>query len=607
MNCRFTSVVIGFLIFSFPSSFAADKPWIEVDSPHFRIFSNGTPNDARHVAHEFEQLRYVFATQFPDFRLESGAPLMVFAARDEDTARSLEPNVWKLKGVKPAGIFHHGWEKEYVLVRLDSWGEGAREIVYHEYTHSILRLNSRWLPTWLDEGMAEYYAYTRFQEHLIYLGAPSERVGILRAKTLYPVENLIGDLSQYRNDPDEAQIFYAESWALVHFLTFSPGMQNGARLNQFYRALQQGTPQKKAFEDTFGSFKTIDASLGDYVRNYSFHAYRLPNPPKIEDKDFTVRTLTLAETDAELAGYHLWTRDFDGARPLVQQALKSDPKLGLAHEDSGILQFSEAHDVEALTEFSRAADLDGNLYLSVFAKTMLSQTVNSENRADQDSVRAALQQVLNTNPQFAAAWVEMARVDMRENDIDGALAASRKAEQLEPSRAGYHLQSGQILLRMRKGGDSAAFAKFVADRWTGPDHNEAVELWNAVPAEQRPEGESLDPIVPKDSQSVTGTVQSVECSGGPENLKLVLAHDNQLLTFRRKGAMITGFSDTLWYGADHFNVCHHVEGKRAIVHYHPAADASYAGDLAEVEIRDDLPAAFKNAAEAKEEAGKSNN
>lgn len=595
MNWRLIFPLIGLLLLSAAEAVAGDKPWLEVNSPHFRVLTNGSAADARHVAHEFEQLRYVFASQFPNFRLESGAPLLVFAARDEETAKALEPQVWKLKGaVKPAGVFHHGWEKQYVMVRLDAWGEGAREVVYHEYAHSILHINSRWLPTWLDEGMAEFYAYTRFQEHEIYVGAPSERARILVAKRPYPVENLIADLSPYKNDPDEAQMFYAESWALVHFLTFAPGMENGKRLNQFFRALQQGTEQKKAFQETFGNFKAVDDGLADYTRHFTFAAARLPNPPKIEEKGFTSRTLSVAETEAELAGYHLATRDQEDARILVEQALKSDPKLGLAHEEMGFLHFADGDDAAALSEFSQACMLDPSLYLSLFAKAMLSPSATAESPADQATFQAALLQVLHLNPQFAPAYVQLARVDLRKNDTANALAASRKAEQLEPSRAGYHLQSGHILLRMGKDDDAAAFAKFVADRWGGPDHDEAVELWNDVPAEQRPPGESLAEMIPKETQTVSGVVRSVECSRGPENLKLILVHDDHALTFHRKGGFINGFSDTLWYGADHYDICHHLEGKRAIVRYHPVADTSYAGDLAEVEIRDDLPSPLKN-------------
>lgn len=601
MNCRLIFPLIGLLLLSAAAeALAGDKPWLEVNSPHFRVLTNGSAADARHVAHEFEQLRYVFASQFPNFRLESGAPLLVFAARDEETAKALEPQVWKLKGTaKPAGVFHHGWEKQYLMVRLDAWGQGAREVVYHEYAHSILHINSRWLPTWLDEGMAEFYAYTRFQEHGIYVGAPSERSRILVAKRPYPVENLIADLSPYKNDPDEAQMFYAESWALVHFLTFGPGMENGKRLNQFFRALQQGTEQKKAFQETFGNFKAVDDGLADYTRHFTFAAVRLPNPPKIEEKEFTSHTLSVAETEAELAGYHLGTRDQEDARILIEQALKSDPKLGLAHEEMGFLHFANGDDAAALSEFSRACVLDHSLYLSLFAKAMLSPAATSESPTDQATFQAALLQVLNLNPQFAPAYVQLARVYLRKNDTVNALAASRKAEELEPSRAGYHVQSGHILLRMGKDDDAAAFAKFVADRWSGPDHDEAVELWNDVPADQRPPGESLTEMIPKETQTVSGVVQSVECSRGPENLALVLVHDDHALTFHRKGSFINGFSDTLWYGADHYDICHHLEGKRAIVRYHPVNDTSYAGDLAEVEIRDDLPSPVKNAMDSR--------
>jgi len=35
--------------------------------------------------------------------------------------------------------------------------------------------------------------------------------------------------------------------------------------------------------------------------------------------------------------------------------------------------------------------------------------------------------------------------------------------------------------------------------------------------------------------------------------------------------------------------CHHIEGLQAIVHYHAPTDASYAGDIVELELRNDLP------------------
>ena len=117
MNRRLILLVIGFLLLSAAEALAGDKPWLEVNSPHFRVLTNGSAADARHVAHEFEQLRYVFASQFPNFRLESGAPLLVFAARDEETAKyfinaSAEQVVTRRSVQKERGFFGFGKYEE---------------------------------------------------------------------------------------------------------------------------------------------------------------------------------------------------------------------------------------------------------------------------------------------------------------------------------------------------------------------------------------------------------------------------------------------------------------------------------------------------------------
>jgi hypothetical protein len=579
---------------------ANQKPWIEVRSPHFRVLTNGSQHDGRQVAKEFEQMRYVFADRHPDFRLEGGAPLLVFAALDEPTAKSLEPSMWKAKGAKPAGIFHHGWEKEYALIRLDA-GEGAKQVVYHEYTHSILHLNLHWLPVWLDEGMANFYGYTRFQEHKIYVGAPPATYRSMPGGSLIPVETLIGvDYSSpYYHNEDKVYQFYAESWALVHLLMFGPGMDHGKRLNQFSSLLQQGMEQKKAFQQVFGDFKAMDRALDLYLSKFTFQTGVLPDPPQIDEKIFDTRTMSLAETEAELGGFHLWTHDLTNARPLVEAALKDDPKLGLAHEEMGFLNFSEGKDAEALNQFAQACSLDATLALSLFAKTMMSPVVNSDAAADQEALHDTLAKVLALNPQFGPAYVQLARLSLRKNDLKTAFGLSRKAEQLEPTRAGYHVQSGQILLRMGKGTEAAGFARFVAQRWPGADHDEAVELWNAIPADQRPAGDIPVVTLAKDVRTAEGKVQSVSCPAPEKGIVFTIDQGGQSLTFHSKGGYAAGFSDTLWYGEDHFSLCHHLEGLRAVIRFRDPSDATYAGDVTEVEIREDLPEPRKAEADLK--------
>ena len=96
---------------------AGEKPWIEVKSPHFRVLTDSGAGDAKLVAREFEDFRALMAQRYPNFRLESGAPLAIFAAKDEETAKALLPNVWKIKGEKYSGYYSHSWEKQFAMVR----------------------------------------------------------------------------------------------------------------------------------------------------------------------------------------------------------------------------------------------------------------------------------------------------------------------------------------------------------------------------------------------------------------------------------------------------------------------------------------------------------
>ena len=585
-------------------AYAKEKPWVEVRSPHFRVLTDGSDGQARRVAREFEQMRAVFATAFPSMGLESGAPLLVLAPRDESSLKALLPELWKRKGAKPAGLFEHGWEKEYAVVRLDEMAPDAYAVVYHEYVHSLLHLNFRWLPVWLDEGFAELYGYSRFEQRRILVGAPSERLPWVQSHPLIPIDTIleVNQDSPYYRDEDKVQMFYGEAWALTHFLIFGPGMEGGKRFNQFFRLVQQGDEQKKAFHQVFGDPATLQFALNQYVHKFAMTVWVMNNPPHTEEKDFAARTLTVAETEAELASFHLFSHDPAAARGPASQALADDPKLGLAHEDAGFLAFSEGKDEEASREFAQAYELDPKLYLSYFYRLMLSPAARGDGTADRDAMEDGLVKTLAVNPEFAPAYVELARLYVRRGDPTRALAQARKAEQLEPMRAGYHLLSGQILLRMGRGAEAAGFAKEVADRWSGPDHNEAVELWNSIPAEQRPPGEAPRETGPAGSQAAQGRVVSVACGPPEQGLTLVLEHDGQPLRFHAQGSWLAGFSDTLWYGEDHFSLCHHLEGLRAIVHYRPASDKSYTGELMEVEVRDDLPPA--KPAKSEEETAK---
>ena len=74
---KFIALICALALLRASSSFAGDKPFTEVRSPNFRVLTNGNEHDARRIALEFEQMRAVFAIEFPKMRLSTGAPLLI--------------------------------------------------------------------------------------------------------------------------------------------------------------------------------------------------------------------------------------------------------------------------------------------------------------------------------------------------------------------------------------------------------------------------------------------------------------------------------------------------------------------------------------------------
>lgn len=577
---------------------AQDKPWLEVRSPHFRVISNGSDHDARHVARAFEQMRAVFASQFPGFALEAPAQFLVLAARDEETMKMLLPQMFKAHvGSQVGGLFEKGWEREYAVVRLDIVTSDRRNpdtyaTIYHEYTHTLLHANFRWLPLWLDEGLAEFYAYTRFEGDKMYIGAPSKshRLESLDARVPTPLRTFITTRSSISPDEGDSQLFYAQAWALTHFLTFGPGMQQGDKLKQFFNLLQRGVAQIKAFEQIFGNIEEVDKAYRNYINRIAFPTGVVPYAEKVEEWDYSGRALSLAQTLAELAAFQIEFRNFELVRGLAEAALKTDPKIGLAHEDMGYVEFNEGKDEDALREFSQAVDLDAKLYLSLFAQTMMSPMSRSNVPADQNLFKEALLKVVAIDPRFAPAYVEMAKLDLARGEAEAALQMAQKAEGLEPFRSGYRVMTGQILLRTGHPTEASARAAYVAERWGGPDHDEAMELWNSIPAEKRVSESPGGRPGPNDVLVAEGIVKSVSCKD--RAFTATLESEGKTLTFHSQGFPV-GYSDTLWVGRDHFTPCFHVDGLRAVARYKVSADKSYAGDLVNVGFRDNLSSAVK--------------
>jgi tetratricopeptide (TPR) repeat protein len=571
----------------------ADQTWTEVRSPNFRVITDGSGKDARTVANEFERMRHLFAVRFNNEALSSGPPLTIVAVRDFTTLRTLDPSTWKSRGDNASGEFLHGWERQFAIIRLDTWTENNRVSVNYEYTQAILRANTHWLPLWLNVGFCEFYAYTRFDKDHIYIGAPSPRLGVLQNQSLLPISTMldVNARSPRYNDAKEIQIFFVEAWAIVHYMTFGPSMGNGDKLSKFFQLLHEGVAQQKAFHDVFGDPKAFDESFFRYLQRSGFTAAQLPPDLTADPKSFSERKLTTAEIEYEIGCVQIRDHDFTDARTSIEKSLALDPNLAAAHEELGFLNFEAGKNDEAEKEWKQAISLDPSLGRSLFALTMSgpfsAKPMTAQSPDELHTAQVTLQHVTQLAPRYAPAYVELAVIEWQQGSLQQAYKDAHQAEALEPSRAGYHLLTGHILLHGKQAPVAASYSRYVATHWFGSDHDEAVDLWQAVPVDQRGDGPPLTLDVPTGADVVRGKLTEVSCDASREKITFLPDKpDATPLTLTTKGRFRIGFSDTLWWGEDHFS-CHHLAGHTAVALY--KADATKGPQVLELEIRDDLP------------------
>src|SRR5262245_8254653 len=108
---------------------AADRPWVEVKSPHFTAISDAGDAPAREVLWHFEQLRAAIHRVWPWAGVDYDRPVLVLLARGEEGMRQLLP--WlderKLTGT-PGASFATGVDRHYVAIRADSTQDLSKNI-----------------------------------------------------------------------------------------------------------------------------------------------------------------------------------------------------------------------------------------------------------------------------------------------------------------------------------------------------------------------------------------------------------------------------------------------------------------------------------------------
>lgn len=382
------------------ASASAREHWLRLNSPHFEVYTNAHETVGRQVLERFEQVRGVFRNLSAEPR-DLPLPVRVFVFASEGDFRPYRPSAASL------AFYQSAPERDYIAMR--DAGPEAYRVVFHEYTHLVLNHSSVALPKWIEEGTAEFYSTLDFHKGQVQVGLPLR--SHLQTLASFPwltaaQLSAVGNDSPEYNEPGQAGVFYAESWALVHMLHFS---DYRAALPRYFDLLKRNTPSAIAFHQAFG--RTLEQAIEDlhpYLEAHRFKTMEVAAPPK-EEIAITVAPLPLAQ--ARLAGADLLLRvgHDDEARKVYVRLARENPSSVDADVGLATLALHQRRDAEARAHLERALAAGPPSAALCFEYAMLLR----DTKAPRAQVNHYLEKTIQLNPHFAEAQF---LIGVRESD-----------------------------------------------------------------------------------------------------------------------------------------------------------------------------------------------
>ncbi len=437
-----------FLIFAAVSASVAPTTWTEVRSPHFIVLTNSGERDGRHVAGQFERMRSVFHKLLPGADSDNDPPITVLALKDRKSLQSIEPESYLAKGsLDLAGMFLRTPDKNYILLRLDTQGEHPYSTVYHEYTHFLLRKSDSYLPLWLNEGLAQFYENTEIQDKEVMLGQPNaNEIFYLRHERLLPLATLfaVDHNSPYYHQEQKGSAFYAESWALTHYLIVSDRQNKTERLATYNRLLQQHEDPVTAAEHAFGDLKKMEQELDHYIHGDNYMQFRMNSGFALDDSALAARPISNSVADATRADVLVATKRTKEAEALLETILRDDPNDPTAHEVMGNQRLRMGDRDGARKWYGEAVQLGTQNYMTNFQYANLS--LQTGNRDHDAAIESSLRTAIKLNPTFAPAYDTLAIFYLSRNrNLDEAHTLNLMAVQYDPANMHYRMNAASVL------------------------------------------------------------------------------------------------------------------------------------------------------------------
>jgi tetratricopeptide (TPR) repeat protein len=418
------------------------------------MLGNASEKDIRKVGLKLEQFREVFTRLFPRMKFNTPVPTTVIVFKSDSSYAPFKPHA------NTAGYFQAGPDVNYITLTTEVRGEqDPFNVIFHEYTHLLVENTFETAPVWFDEGLAEYYStFSITDDQKIRLGTPiGSHVFLLRESKMLPLRTLfeVDHKSPHYNESKKQSIFYAQSWALMHYLIIGKAGKV-EQLGKFIDLLRTKMPMEQAFQQAFEtSFEALEKDLREYVKKDRYNVIDGHFEHKLElDTNTEATQLTEAEAQAYLGDLLLHSARKD-AYNYLEKALKLDPNLTMAHASIGMAYFREGKVDEAHASLERAVAGDSKNYLAhyYYAFTLLHANPDGPQAGSYSpevitKIREHLQKAIALRPDFPESYNLLAFLSLITGQgVDESIASMKHLLSLSPGNQNHIYMLGQLYLR----------------------------------------------------------------------------------------------------------------------------------------------------------------
>jgi tetratricopeptide (TPR) repeat protein len=458
-------------------SVSARDKWVSVRSKNFLLVGNTNEKEILQVALRLEQFREAFSHLFKGMVFNTPVPTTVVVFKNDSSYRPFKPQA------NTAGYFQSGEDVNYITLTTELYGEqDPFNVIFHEYTHLLVNNTLGNAPTWFNEGLAEYYSTVKISDdQKVVFGSPiANHVYLLREKKALPLKTLfqVDQKSSYYNERDKQSVFYAQSWALVHYLILGNGGKRLNQLSQFLKLMSANLPMEDAFQQAFAtSFETMENELREYIKRDRYPIISGHFERKLESEtEMQATPITEAQAQAYLGDLLLHSNRAD-AEGYLQKALALDPDLAMAHASLGMLRVREGKDAEARKSLELAVAANSQNYLiHYYYAYALSRAGNTQIVAGfapetLARMREELKKSIELRPDYPESYNLLAFVNMMSGTrLDESIEMLQKALTTSPGRNNLVFMLAQLYMAKAE----YKKARQMAEKITGPNVDQQV-------------------------------------------------------------------------------------------------------------------------------------